>query len=65
VRWPETDLIAMGSRDGSYHLGSAICSRGHVETEYLCPGASGPVPGGCDTELPEVWCDSPDRLPQL
>ena len=35
--------MAMGSRDGSYHLGSAICRRGHVETEYLRPGASGTV----------------------
>jgi hypothetical protein len=43
VRWPEKDLMAMESRDGSYHLGSAICRRGHVETDYLRPGVSGPV----------------------
>ena len=35
--------MAMGSQDGSYHLGSAICRRGHVETDYLRPSASGPV----------------------
>jgi hypothetical protein len=35
--------MAMGSQDGSYHLGSAICRRGHVETDYLRPSTSGPV----------------------
>jgi hypothetical protein len=68
VRWPETDLMAMGSRDGSYHLGSAICRRGHVETEYLLAErfrAGPPIRGGCGTELSEVWCDRIDRLPQL
>ena len=35
--------MAMGSRDGAYHLGSAICRRGHVETDYLRPSPSGPV----------------------
>jgi hypothetical protein len=46
-RWPEADLQAMGSPEGSWHKGSVVCRRGHRESAYLDPRKSRHIPEMC------------------
>jgi hypothetical protein len=46
--------MAMGSRDGSYHLGEATS---RLSTSARALQGRSPIQSGCGRELPEVCCD--------
>jgi hypothetical protein len=41
ARWPDSDVRKMQSGDDGWYMGSAVCRRGHVETDYIDPRRGG------------------------